>query len=368
MPQPGSDLSRTARFSLDDVRAAAGAAGLGKEGAERLVETLASRGTAVPLSVRFDLIHVLWYAGALIVIGAMGLFTTLAFSAMGGTALTVTALVYGAGFAAAGRHLWYRRGLRTPGGLLVAVAVAMAPLAVFGVQDALGAWGPPGDPGQYRDFFVWINGSWVFMELAGILAGLAALRVFPFPFILAIVAGALWFLSMDLTPWIVGSEDLSWGARRHVSIWFGLAVLVVAWLVDLKRNRRTDFAFWLHLAGLAAFWGGLSLADSSGEIGKTIYALTNVLLIALSVYLMRRAYAVFGAFGISIYLGHLASVVFKDSLLFPFALSLIGVMIIGVGLIGHRHHCAISAWMSAHLPGMLQQLRPPHASLPMEQP
>jgi hypothetical protein len=43
-------------------------------------------------------------------------------------------------------------------------------------------------------------------------------------------------------------------------------------------------------------------------------------------------------------------------------------MIIGVGLILHRHHRAISAWMSAHLPGMLQQLRPPHASLPMEQP
>jgi hypothetical protein len=36
------------------------------------------------------------------------------------------------------------------------------------------------------------------------------------------------------------------------------------------------------------------------------------------------AYAVFGAFGITLYLGHLADVVFKDSLFFPFALSLIG--------------------------------------------
>jgi AhpC/TSA family len=43
---------------------------------------------------------------------------------------------------------------------------------------------------------------------------------------------------------------------------------------------------------------------------------------------MRRVYAVFGALGISIYLGHLADVVFKDSLLFPFALSLIGIAII----------------------------------------
>src|SRR5215207_9590258 len=48
----------------------------------------------------FDLTHVLWYAGALIVMDAMGLFSTLAFSLMGGAALTVTALVYAALFEA----------------------------------------------------------------------------------------------------------------------------------------------------------------------------------------------------------------------------------------------------------------------------
>ena len=85
----------------------------------------------------FDLAHVLWYAGALIVMGAMGLFSTLAFSLMGGAALTATALVYAALFAGAGHILW-RRGLQTPGGLLVTVAVSMAPLAVFGVQEQFG--------------------------------------------------------------------------------------------------------------------------------------------------------------------------------------------------------------------------------------
>jgi hypothetical protein len=40
---------------------------------------------------RFDFSHVLWYAGALIVIGALGLFTTVAFGAMGPRALTITA-------------------------------------------------------------------------------------------------------------------------------------------------------------------------------------------------------------------------------------------------------------------------------------
>jgi len=49
--------------------------------------------------------------------------------------------------------------LRVPGGLLVAVAVSMAPLAVYGIQDALGLWGNFGKPGTVHDFYVWIKGS-----------------------------------------------------------------------------------------------------------------------------------------------------------------------------------------------------------------
>ena len=56
---------------------------------------------------RFDFAHLLWYAGALIVMTAMGLFSTLAFSQMGGAALTVTAVVYAAAFTAAGHYLWH---------------------------------------------------------------------------------------------------------------------------------------------------------------------------------------------------------------------------------------------------------------------
>ena len=39
----------------------------------------------------------------------MGLFSTLAFSQMGGQALTVTAVVYAAAFTAAGHYLWHAR-------------------------------------------------------------------------------------------------------------------------------------------------------------------------------------------------------------------------------------------------------------------
>ena len=48
----------------------------------------------------------------------------------------------------------------------------------------------------------------------------------------------------------------------------------------------------------------------------------------LSIFLMRRAYAVFGALGVTTYLGYLSSVVFAGSVLFPLALSGIGVLLI----------------------------------------
>src|SRR5262245_44371158 len=349
------------RFSEDDLRAAVAAGALDGERLDGLVAFLKTRGAAAPASApQFDLSHVLWYAGALIVIGAMGMFSTLAFSQMGGEALATTAVVYAMAFAAAGHYLWHRRNLRTPGGLLISIAVAMAPLAVYGIQDALDLWGTFGQPGTVRDFYVWIKGSWVFMEIATIVAGVVALWFYRFPFIVAIIGVALWFMSMDLTPWLFGRAEFTWDERRVVSIWFGLAVLIVAWIVD-RRPRGGDFAFWLHLFGMLAFWGGLSLTEGGSEIAKALYCLLNVGLVLLSVVLERRVYAVFGALGIAGYLTYLAERVFKDSLMFPFALSLIGVAVIAAGLLYHRKHDAIAAWVDRVMPDAMKRLRPVHA-------
>ena len=142
-----------------------------------------------------------------------------------------------------------------------------------------------------------------------------------------------------------------------VSLWFGLAMLPMAWVVDVR--ARGDFAFWLHLFGLLAFWGGLSLLDSDSELGKAIYCLINVALLFLAVFLQRRAYAVFGALGVTIYLGHL-SFMFADSLLFPFALSAIGVAIIAAGLLYYRRSADIEGWVERTLPPAALALRPAH--------
>jgi hypothetical protein len=348
-------------YSDEDLRAAAKAGVLSESDLERLLAFLAKHHAAAPAAPRFDVVHMLWYAGALIVIGAMGLFSTLAFSQMGGWALAVTAVIYAALFVIAGHRLWTVSKLPTAGGLLIAVAVSMAPLAVYGVQDALGAWGKFGKPGTTHDFYVWIRGSWVFMEIATIAAAALALRFYRFSFIVLLAAVALWFMSMDIVPWITGSAHGNWETARKVSIWFGLGVLVVAFLVNMQQ-RTGDFAFWLYLFGVLTFWGGITAASNGTAFDKALHCAMNVGFLFLAVYLGRRVFAVFGTIGLAIYLGDLAQKAFKDSLLFPFALSLIGIAIIALGLWYYRHQEAIAARFERLLPEPLKRLRPPDAA------
>lgn len=348
-----------------DLQAAADAGLITAMQRDALLDFLGRRASApaaaLPGTARaFDVVHLLWYAGTLIVIGAMGLFTTLAFSQMGGGALIGTAIVYAGLFTWAGNYLWTVRNLRTPGGLLIAIAVSMAPLAVYGIQDAFDLWGVGGKPGTLRGFYEWINGGWILMELAAIAAAALALRFYRFPFIVLIPAVALWFLSMDIAPWIVHATANDFEMKRKVSICFGLAIVALAVAVN-ARQRNGDFAFWLYLFGVVTFWGGVGATSGGTAFAKAIYCVMNVGFLFLAVFLGRRVFAVFGTIGIAMYLGDLAEKVFKDSLLFPFALSLIGVTIIALGLYYHRHQDGIRVWFDARIPDPLRRLRPADA-------
>lgn len=358
-------MNPNARFSARDLDAAVEAGLLAPDAAERLKGFLAGRAPAPAAIIpatrpRFDLTHVLWYAGALIIMSAMGLFSTLAFSAMGGSGLAATGLVYGLGLWAAGHRLWQREETRTPGGLLISAALSMVPLIVFGVQSAADLWPGSTAPGQYRSFFHYIKAGWIPMELATLGVSLLALRRYPFTFIAFPAAICLWFLSMDLAAWIAKEQGFNYTLRRQVSLAFGLVLMVATWASELK-PRRSDYAFWLHLVAAVTLWGGLTFQSSGSEWGKFVYCLINLGLIGLAIFLGRRVYSVFGVIGIMVYLGHLAYGVFKDSLLFPFALSAMGIVLVGLGIAYARRREAIRLWVEARLPAAMQSLRPVQA-------
>jgi hypothetical protein len=321
----------------DDLDAAVAAGLLSPDLRAKLVAFAASRretktaGAVTAPQAKFDPVHVLYYAGALLVTGAMGLFANV------------------------------KHATRLPGGLCVAVAVSMAPLAIYGVQDALGLWAAQ-RPGGYQEFYPLINGSWVYMEIGAVVA--AALALLRFPFIVLISAFALWFLSMDLAALIAHRHtpdwESDWELRLAVSKIVGLVMIAVAWAIDLKWSACGDFAFWLHLFGAMTLWGAIT-SGAGGEFSKALYCAFNIIFIAFGLVLDRRIYAVLGAIGLTIYLGHLAFDVFKDVLAFSFALSAIGLAIIFAGVFVERRRHAFGMLIDAYLPEVLRALRPPRA-------
>ncbi|BAK75993.1 hypothetical protein NH8B_1167 [Pseudogulbenkiania sp. NH8B] len=317
--------------------------------AEGLWQFLAESGHDTP-SFRF--VHILYYLGGLIAIGAMSLFMTLGWERFGGGGLLLICLVYAVAGVALTEWLLRRR-LPIPAGITATFVVVLTPLAVYGLQQLLGWWA---GPFTYRDYHVFIDGRWLMMELATLAVGAIALWRYRLPFLVMPVAVTLWYMSMDLTPFLAGDPDVGWELRKLVSLWFGLAVVLLALWVDIRSRRDQDFAFWLYLFGVMAFWCGLSLLRSDSELGKFFYLCVNLGMIVVGAVLSRRVFVVYGALGTAGYLGHLAYDVFKDSLLFPFALTLLGLGVVALGIVWQRHEAAISQWLRQPLPRPLREL------------
>jgi hypothetical protein len=305
---------------------------------------------------KFDSLNVAYYFGGLIIIGAMTFFFGLAWEQVGGPGILALALAYGCVFGGLGGYLFRARKLYVAGGLLTTVAVCMAPLAVYGLERALKLW-PEGDPGSYHNYHVWVKGSWFFMEIATLAAGGLALRFVRFPFLTAPIAFTLWYMSMDIAPLLFGQDEFTWRQRLWISVIFGLAMLVVAYWID--RRTKDDYAFWLYLFGATAFWGGLSAMDSGNSWPKFVYCLINIGLLAVSTFLDRRIFAVYGSVGVAGYLGYLAFSLFKDSLLLPLALTAIGLSVIAAAIAYQKNRASVDGLIVGILPEGLRRLLPP---------
>lgn len=303
----------------------------------------------------FRATHILYYLGGLIAIGAMSLFMTLGWEGFGGAGIATISIAYAILGLWLTEYLLKQKHLAIPAGITAAFVVTLVPLAIYGVQEALGFWA---DGMVYREYHTHIDWRWMLMELGTLAAGALLLMRYKLPFLLMPVAVTLWYMSMDLTPFLFGDEDTFWDYRKWVSMAFGLFMLLAAFWVDLRtRNEHhKDYGFWLYLFGTLAFWGGLTAMSSDSELGKFAYLCINLVMIMKGAVLSRRVLAVFGGFGVAGYLGHLAYDVFKDSVLFPFALTAVGLGIIYLGILWQRHEQQISMRLRGLLPKEVREM------------
>lgn len=323
---------------------------LSEQQANALWQFLDERGKDSP---GFRFTHILYYLGGLIAIGAMSLFMTLGWERFGGWGLFFIALAY------AGAGLWLtefflkKSRLQIPAGIMATFVVALTPLAVYGLQVALGWWA---EGRIFRSYHTHIDWRWMFLELATLACGAVMLWRYRLPFLVMPIAVTLWYISMDLTPFLFGETDMTWELRKLVSLWFGLLIALLAFWVDIRTRHEKDYAFWLYLFGAIAFWVGLSTMYSDSELNKFIYLCINLEMIAVGAMLSRRVFVVLGGLGAAGYLGHLAYDVFKDSMIFPFALTVIGLGVIYLGILWQRHEQAIGNKLHGLLPLPMREL------------
>ena len=180
-------------------------------------------------------------------------------------------------------------------------------------------------------------------------------RAFKYPFLIMPIAVTLWYLSMDITA-IISGGDYNWELRKLVSMYSGLLMIGLAIWIDIRARYQADYAFWVYIFGVIAFWGGLSLQHSDSELNKFIYFCINLIMIGTGVLLVRRVFAIFGSLGCCFYLGHLANNLFEDSWLFPISLSLIGMGIVYLGVLWQKHEVEVTKKVRAVLPLPLREL------------
>jgi len=316
--------------------------------ADALYEFLEIQSQNIPT---FTFTHVLYYLGGLIAIGAMTLFMNMGWESFGGLGiLSISALYAGAGLKIT--NTLSAKNLTIPAGICATFVVCLTPLAIYGLQQWLGAWP---DDSVYRDYHRYIKWHWLYMELGTLAIGTIVAWKYKYPFLVMPIAITLWYMTMDIAAMISGG-DIAWELRKLVSLYFGLLMICLAFWLDIRSRHKADYAFWVYIFGVIAFWGGLSLQYSDDELSKFIYFCINLLMIGVGVLLIRRIFVIVGALGSCGYLGYLASDVFKDSWIFPMALTAIGLVIIYLGIQWQKHEKVITQKSRLLLPVQIREL------------
>lgn len=208
---------------------------LSPEQAERLLDFLKEQPASGP---RFDFTHVLYYMGGLIAIGAMTLFMNLGWESFGGWGIFFISVAYaGAALQLAGT--FHKKGYAVPAGICAAFVVALAPLAIYGLQQGMGWWP---DDSTYRQYHRYIKWHWLYLELGTLAVGAVIAFIYRYPFLQMPIAVTLWYMSMDIAAMLAGGRP-DFELRALVSIYFGLAMALFAFWVDIRSAKSGDYAF-----------------------------------------------------------------------------------------------------------------------------
>ena len=278
-------------------------------------------------------VQVLVGLGVLLVIGAHAWWSTKGYEAMGiGIVLALT-LLWQAGFLAAAE--WAKGagyGLIESG--FAAIVAFYTPLTIYSIERLLGA---RFDHDDFADFYPWISGGWVFMELGAIVVAAVLMYRYRRPFLTLPLTLFTGFLLMDATVRIVGDDG--WddeGAIKKVVLAGGIVLGLVAAALDYRGWRR--FAFWPHATSIWLVAWGLPLC--TGAHTRSLFAVAALDLV-VGVWLARIVYLASGGI-----IGWIALSMSAHGAAFPFILMAGGLLFIVTAIWLARADSPLRSWLA----------------------
>ena len=247
--------------------------------------------------------------------------------------LFIISIFYFVLFTFVGNFLW-KKEKKTPAGLLYVCAVSTIPVIVWALESLIGIM--PKDFDDYGNFHKTVRAGWIFMEIATILVGCIFLKYRKVPLLTLPICFCAWYLSMDLTPILLGQiTEPTWAMRKYTTLVFSIILIFCGLELDKKKTLE-DFSHWLYIFGGTMLWSALNIIlhtfKHTNEFTHFVLAIINIIFMLSGIILKRRVFIVWGAIGFWGYLSRLAFKIFANTPLFPIVLVLLGLGIIFSGI------------------------------------
>ncbi|MDE3128249.1 MAG: hypothetical protein KGL38_09580 [Gemmatimonadota bacterium] len=347
MPEPAGNRPPPATDARLAAAVAAGIISADQAAAIRALPDSQMAGAAA-LEARREInaVSIAYFVGGAAVLFAFGWFIVDRWRALGPGGILAVSLVYAALFALTSRTL-ARYGFHSAAGVAAFLTVGMTPLVAWALLDLGGLWYEPGHwsgPPFALRIDVLESLRWIPLELATALAALVALRRVRFGILALPVAIALPAAVAHAMPLFVEPDTLvelnSWAALVSAT-----ALLAAGYVVDQRTADGEDYAAWVYLPALVTLAVAVPSIWPFITVERHALILLAVGLFALSLYLRRTTFVVFGALGVVGYLGYLAFDVFRDVVNFPVLLATFGLSVI-----------VVTVWLQRRYPALARQV------------
>ena len=270
-------------------------------------------------------------------------------------------------------HRTYERGSMIQSSIFATMAIAATPLAILTLQIHFDYWPGLGNEnlrsprGTLRDFHAFIDSRWLVIELGTLAVAAMIFAAHRTHYILMPITVIFWWMVMDFSMYQqevarkateAANDYRSYDSYKLIyewnSVYFGLAAIAVGAAIDWMKKTRVDMAYWVYIAGVVSFWGGLIMMGESGHWAAFKFFLVNVVLFLIGGVFVRGVFLVAGGFGMVMYIFRLVDKQFRDDPLF--ALYLAGIGFVGLVLVYvlRPYFEALMAQIRAQLPNAQQ--------------